>query len=145
MIQDEIEDILSRSKTVAVVGLSRSPEKDSYRVAYYLQSRGYKIVPINPVADEILGERSYRSLQELPDELKRSIDVVDIFRPSEDVPAIVNQVVEIRRQFGKPNAVWMQLGIVNETAAQQAREAGLKVVMNRCMEIEHRRWLRNSL
>ena len=139
MVQDDIEDILNRSKTVAVIGLSRSPEKDSYRVAQYLQSQGYRIIPVNPSAEEILGERSYSSLHELPDDLKRSIDVVDVFRPSEYVPSIVDQVVEMRRRFGRPNVVWMQLGIVNEAAAQRARSAGLKVVMNRCMEIECRR------
>ena len=136
MVQDDIEDILNRSKVVAVIGLSRSPEKDSYRVAKYLQSQGYRIVPVNPSAEEILGERSYPSLQELPNDLKQSIDVVDVFRPSEDVPLIVDQAVEMRRRFGRPTAVWMQLGIVNEAAAQRARAAGLKVVMNRCMEIE---------
>ena len=139
MVQDDIEDILNRSKVVAVIGLSRSPEKDSYRVAKYLQSQGYRIVPVNPSAEEILGERSYSSLQELPNDLKQSIDVVDVFRPSEDVPLIVDQAVEMRRRFGRPTAVWMQLGIVNETAAKRARAAGLKVVMNRCMEIERRR------
>ena len=138
MVQDDIEDILNRSKVVAVIGLSRSPEKDSYRVAKYLQSQGYRIVPVNPSAEEILGERSYPSLQELPNDLKQSIDVVDVFRPSEDVPLIVDQAVEMRRRFGRPTAVWMQLGIVNEAAAQRARAAGLKVVMNRCMEIECR-------
>lgn len=139
MAQDDIEDILNRSKVVAVIGLSRSPEKDSYRVAQYLQSQGYKIVPVNPSAEEILGERSYPSLQEISDDLKRSIDVVDVFRPSEDVPLIVDQAVEMQRQFGRPTVVWMQLGIVNEAAAQRARAAGLKVIMNRCMEIECRR------
>lgn len=139
MVQDDIEDILNLSKTIAVIGLSRSPEKDSYRVARYLQSQGYKIIPVNPSAEEILGERSYHSLQELPEDLKRSVDVVDVFRPSEDVPPIVDQAIEMRRRFGRPTAVWMQLGIVNETAAKRARAAGLKVVMNRCMEIEGRR------
>jgi predicted CoA-binding protein len=135
----EVEGILNRSKIVAVIGLSRSPEKDSYQVAKYLQSHGYRIVPVNPSADEILGERSYLSLQDLPDDLKRSIDVVDIFRPSGDVPLIVDQAVEMRSRFGRPSAIWMQLSIVNEVAAQRAREVGLKVVMNRCMKIEHRR------
>ena len=140
MVQEEdIEDILSRSKTIAVIGLSRSPGKDSYRVAQYLQSQGYRIVPVNPSAEEILGERSYPSLQDLPDNLKRSVDVVDIFRPSEDVPPIVDQAVEVHRRLGRPSVIWMQLGIVNEAAAHRALAAGLKVVMNRCMEIEHRR------
>jgi predicted CoA-binding protein len=137
MVRDDIEAILNRARTIAVVGLSRNPEKDSHRVASYLQSKGYRIVPINPSADEVLGERSYPSLRELPDGLKEEIDVVDIFRPSGDVPPVVDEAVEMRRRFGKPGAVWMQLGIVNEEAAQRAREAGIDVVMDRCMKIEH--------
>lgn len=137
MVNDSVASVLNRSRTIAVVSLSRNPEKDSHRVARYLQSKGYRIVPINPLADEVLGERSYPSLRELPDDLKAEIDVVDVFRPSGDVAPIVDEVVEMRRRFGKPEAVWMQLGIVNEEAARRAREAGLSVVMDRCMKIEH--------
>ncbi|MEE9586104.1 MAG: CoA-binding protein [Nitrososphaerales archaeon] len=130
---------------MAVVGLSRNPEKDSNRVARYLQSKGYRIVPVNPSADEILSEKSYTTLLDLPEDLKSSIDVVDIFRPSEDVPPIVDQAVSLKKHFGKPDTVWMQLGIVNEDAARRARDAGIEVVMDRCMMIEHRRLLHNSL
>jgi hypothetical protein len=128
-----------RAKTIAVVGLSRDPAKPSYDVASYLQSHGYRIVPINPTIDEALGEKAYKSLLDLPEELKRQIDVVDIFRPPDDVPPIVEQAIELHRNYGHPTAVWMQLGIVNEDAARKARGAGLDVVMDRCMKIEHGR------
>ena len=127
------------SKTIAVVGLSDNPERPSHDVAAYLKSHGYRIVPINPMINEVLGGRSYKSLQDLPDELKREIDVVDIFRRPEDIPPIVEQAIELRRSGAKPKTIWMQLGIVNEEAAQKARSAGMEVVMDRCMKIEHAR------
>lgn len=139
MNDDDLKEILVRSRVVAVIGLSRDPEKDSHRVASYLQARGYRIVPVNPFADEVLGERSYASLLDLPDDLKSSIDIVDIFRPAKDVPPIVDQAVSLKRRFGKPDVVWMQLGIVDEDAARAARKVGVEVVMNRCMMIEYRR------
>ncbi len=123
------------------MGLSRNPSKASYEVAEYLQSRGYRIVPINPVADEILGEKSYGSLLELPEELKRSVEIVDLFRPSEAVPPFVEDAIKIREEFGAPEVIWMQLGIVNEEAAEMARGAGMTVIMDRCMKVEHRRLL----
>jgi hypothetical protein len=126
---------------VAVVGLSRNPSKASYEVAEYLQSRGYRIVPINPVADEILGEKSYGSLLELPEELKRSVEIVDLFRPSEAVPPFVEDAIKLREEFGAPEVIWMQLGIVNEEAAKMARGAGMTVIMDRCIKVEHRRLL----
>lgn len=135
MSQEEIKSVLERYRTVAVVGLSRNPAKASYRVAQYLQSVGYHIIPVNPFADEILGEKCYKSLLEVPE----TIDIVDIFRPSEDVPAIVEEAITIKNRVGSPKVIWMQLGIVNEEAAKRAREAGFTVVMDRCMMIEHRR------
>jgi len=131
-----IEQIL-QMHTIAVVGLSKDPSKPSHDVASYLKSHGYRIVPINPSVAEVLGETCYPSLLSLPDSLKREIDVVDIFRRSEDVPPIVEQAIELHQSSGHPKAVWMQLGIVNESSARQARDAGLLVVMDRCMKIEH--------
>ena len=128
-----------QSKTIAVVGLSNNPERPSYDVAKYLTSHGYRIVPINPTIEEVLGEKSYKSLLDLPDELKREIEVVDIFRRPEDIPPIVEQAVQLRRLHDHPKTIWMQLGIVNEEAARKARESGLDVVMDRCMKIEHAR------
>ncbi|HEX9862245.1 MAG TPA: CoA-binding protein [Candidatus Bathyarchaeia archaeon] len=139
MSQSEIKKILSKSKTIAVVGLSREPDKDSYRVAAYLKKQGFRIVPVNPLADEILGEKSYTSLLDIPVEIQKTLDVVDVFRPAKDAPAIVEQAVKLKAKHGKPRAVWMQLGIVNAQAAETAKKAGLTVVMDKCMMVEHRR------
>jgi predicted CoA-binding protein len=138
----EIENLILKAlrfKTIAVVGLSKDPSRPSHDVAQYLKSCGYRIVPINPTIHEVLGEESFRSLLDLPDELKREIEIVDIFRRAEDVPPIVDQAIELHSQFERPKLVWMQLGIVNEKAAASARQAGLEVVMDRCMKIEHAR------
>jgi len=125
------------SKVIAVVGLSKDPSKPSHDVASYLRANGFKIVPINPTADVVLGEKSYRSLLELPDDIKRELDVVDIFRRSEDVPEVVREAAQIHLTYLKPSVVWMQLGIVNQTAAKFATDHGMDVVMDRCMKIEH--------
>jgi predicted CoA-binding protein len=136
---EEIWEILKRHSTIAVVGLSRNPAKDSHEVAKYLQDQGYRIVPINPVADEILGEKCYGSLLELPDRLKRAVGIVDVFRPPEAVPAIVEDAIKLRGEFGAPHVIWMQLGILNEEAAEKAMAAGMQVVMDRCTKVEHER------
>jgi uncharacterized protein len=140
MSQNEIKEILTKYKTVAVVGLSREPGKDSHRVSAYLKNHGFHIIPVNPFADEIIGEKSYKSLLDIPPEIQKTIELVDIFRPSEDVPPIVEQAVKLRAACGKPYVVWMQLGIVNEQAAEAAEKAGLTVVMDKCMMIEHKRF-----
>jgi predicted CoA-binding protein len=138
--QNEIKEILTKYKTVAVVGLSREPDKDSYRVSAYLKEHGFRIIPVNPFADEVLGEKSYKSLLDIPTEIQRTIEVVDIFRPAKDVPPIVDQAIKLKEMYGKPYVVWMQLGIVNEQAAETAKQAGLTVVMNKCMMVEHARF-----
>jgi predicted CoA-binding protein len=130
----EIKDILSRCKTVAVVGISPKEDRPSYRVASYLQSKGYRMIPIRPDEDYILGEKVYHHLMEIPKEIE--VDVVDIFRKSEDVPLIVEEAMQRRAKV-----VWMQEGIVNVEAAAKAERAGLKVVMDRCMKKEHERLL----
>ncbi len=135
-----IEKVLAM-KTIAVVGLSKDQVKPSHDVAMFMQSHGYRIVPINPTIEEVLDEKSYPSLLKLPDELKREIDVVDIFRRTEDVPPIVTEAVLLHRNAGRPKAVWMQLGIVNEEAANAAAESGMDVVMDRCMKMELNRRL----
>lgn len=138
MIDEKIKLALGY-KTIAIVGLSRDPNKDSYKVAEYLKANGYRIIPINPFADEILGEKCYKSLLDIPEEVQRAIEVVDIFRPSQDVPPIVEQVIQLKQRHGKPHVVWMQLGITNDEAAKLAEKAGLEVIMDRCMMIEHKR------
>jgi len=134
-----IEEILRAYRVVAVVGLSRDPTKDSNAVASYLKGKGYVIVPINPYADSVLGERCYGSLLDAPEPIQREIEIVDVFRPSGDVPAIVEQAIEMRRRFGNPKVVWLQLGIRNAEAAARARGEGLEVVEDRCMMVERRK------
>jgi predicted CoA-binding protein len=134
-----IPQILNDSKTIAVVGLSSKPERASFGVAEYLQGQGYRIVPVNPAyaGDEILGERVYASLQEAADALAPSgtrIDIVDCFRKSEDIPPLARDAIAIRAA-----CLWMQLEIENQAAADLARAAGLDVVMNHCLKIEHRK------
>ena len=127
---EEIEGILKEGRTVAVVGLSPKPDRPSYVVARYLQAQGYRIIPVNPNAQEILGEKAYPTVLSIPEK----VDIVDIFRRPEEVPPIVEEAIKIGARV-----VWMQEGIAHEGAAQRAREAGLKVVMDRCMKKEHQR------
>lgn len=125
---DAIHDLLTRARTIAVVGLSDSPLRPSHGVSAYMQSHGYKIIPVNPNVDEVLGEKSYRSLRDVPEK----IDIVNIFRRPEFVEEIVDDAI----QFGIP-AVWMQEEVINEKAAEKARKAGLFVVMDLCILKEH--------
>jgi thioredoxin len=136
---EDIAQILTEYRTVAVVGLSADPSKYSHVVAGFLQSKGWRIIPVNPNVEEVLGEKSYKSLADLPLSVQREVEVVDIFRRSEDVPPIVDQAIRLKQKSGKPYVVWMQLGIVNEEAAARARKAGLTVVMDKCMKVETQR------
>ena len=145
MDNEKIKILLSRSKTIAIVGLSKKPEKDSNKVAKYLQSNGYNIIPINPVAELILGKKSYKSLIDLPESLQSSINIVDIFRPSRDVIMIVDQIIKMKWKFKKLNAIWMQIGIINEEAANQVIKEGFDVVMNTCIMVSHKYMIQNSL
>ncbi len=127
-----IPEILRNSKVIAVVGLSDKPERPSYGVASYLLEHGYAIIPVNPNISTWKGLKAYASLGDIPKSVR--VDVVDIFRKSEDVPPVVDEAIRI-----KAKSVWMQLGITNEAAAAKARAAGLNVVMDRCMKMEHAR------
>ena len=138
MSQSQIKEIL-KYKVIAVVGLSKEPGKDSHRVSAYLKQHGYRIIPVNPFADEVLGEKSYKNLLDIPPEIQKTIEIVDIFRPAKDVPLIVEQAIKLRALYDKPFVVWMQLGIVNEQTAEAARRAGLIVVMDKCLMVEHHR------
>jgi uncharacterized protein len=124
------EDILRNSKTIAIVGCSNNPEKASNHVGSYLKGKGYRVIPVNPAEKAVLGEVCYPDLSSVPEK----VDVVDIFRKSEDVPPIVRDAIKIGAK-----AVWMQEGISNPDAAKEAMQAGLKVVMNKCMLKEHTR------
>jgi predicted CoA-binding protein len=131
----EIRDILNAAKVIAVVGLSNKPERDSYHVAAYLQAQGYRIIPVNPNINQVLGERAYASLEEVPG----PVDVVDIFRKPEFVPQLVDQAIAKGAKV-----IWMQEGIAHNAAANKARAAGLKVVMNKCILKEHRKMISAS-
>jgi uncharacterized protein len=128
-----IRDLLRESKTIAVVGLSGKKFRPSYGVAEYMQSAGYRIVPVNPNETEVLGEKSYARIEDIPER----VDIVDIFRRAEFVAPLVDSAIK-----AGANVIWMQEGVVHEGAAQKARDAGLAVVMDRCILKEHMRLLR---
>ena len=135
MKDQEIKEVLRSSKTIAVIGISPKEDRPSYGVASYLKSKGYRIIPVRPDGDKILGEKVYHSLTEIPREIE--IDVVDIFRKSEDVPPVVEEAIHRGAKV-----VWMQEGIINQEACAKAEKAGLKVVMDRCTKKEHQRLLK---
>ncbi|MFQ5817319.1 MAG: CoA-binding protein [Terriglobia bacterium] len=127
---DPIDTLLRTARTIAVVGLSSKPQRPSYGVARYLQAAGYRIIPVNPKETKVLGERAFARLEDVP----QKIDVVDVFRRSEHVPAIVASAIRVGAR-----AIWLQEGVVHQAAAERARQAGLQVVMDRCMLKEHAR------
>jgi len=126
--EQDLVEILNRSRTVAVIGISHKEDRDSHKVAKYLKDHGYKMIPVNPKYKEVLGEPCYPNLKSVPEH----IDVVDIFRNIEAIPAIVDEAITVGA-----GCVWMQLGLAHNEAAERARCAGLKVVMNKCIKIEH--------
>jgi uncharacterized protein len=130
---EKIDELLKNAKTTAVVGLSPSPLRPSFGVAAYLQTHGYRIIPINPEIDSALGEKAYGSLREVPEK----IDIVDVFRRPENVPPIVEEAIALNVP-----AIWLQETVVHEEAAEKARQAGIFVVMDRCILKEHRKRMR---
>jgi predicted CoA-binding protein len=130
---DEIGELLKRTKTIAVVGLSDSPLRPSYGVSAYMQSHGYRIIPVNPTIKGSLGEKAVASLSDV----EGKIDIVDVFRRSEFVPDLVDEAILL-----KVPAIWLQEGVIHEEAAEKARKAGIVVVMDRCILKEHRRRFR---
>jgi len=134
---DNIRDILNSAKTIAILGLSPKPERDSNRVAGYLKDHGYRIIPIRPAQKEILGEKAYRSL----DDIKEPVDIVNVFRNSSQIIPHAHEAMRL-----KPKVFWMQLNIENREAAALLTSAGIDVVMDRCIEVEHERLCnKNSL
>jgi len=131
---DPISDLLQRAKTIAVVGLSCNPMRPSYGVTAYMQSHGYRIIPVNPQTEECLGEKAYASILDIPEkDVSEKIDIVNIFRRPEFVEEIVDQAIQL-----KVPAIWMQEDVIHEKAAEKARQAGIFVVMDRCILKEHR-------
>src|SRR2546426_296193 len=127
---DPILEILNKYKTIAVVGLSSNPKRPSYGVTEYMQSAGYRIIPVNPNETEVLGERSYARLEDVPEK----IEIVNVFRRAEEVPPVVESAIRVGAKV-----VWMQMGIENEEAAEKARSAGLVAIEDACILVEHRR------
>ncbi|KUO90113.1 MAG: CoA-binding protein [Pyrobaculum sp. OCT_11] len=132
-------EVLKRYRTVAVVGASRDPSKWAHIVPKYLKEHGYRIIPINPTASEILGEKAYKSLMEVQEE----VEVVEVFRPSEEVPKIAEEVIQRRKARGDVKVLWLQLGITaDEDTKKRLKEAGIALVENACMMETHQRHLR---
>ena len=129
----DLKRLFETVRTIAVVGCSPRPERAGHYVARYLQELGYRIIPVNPGQTEILGEKCYASLRDIPE----PVDMVDCFRRAEDIPPVVEDAIAIGAKF-----IWMQLGIVNEEAAQRAMDAGIEVVMDRCPKIDYPRLFR---
>ncbi|WP_339063786.1 CoA-binding protein [Tepidibacillus marianensis] len=127
---EQIKELLEGTKRIAIVGLSNKPNRDSYRVAEYLLNHGYEIIPVNPTIDEVLGQESVASLEAI----EGSVDIVDVFRRPDQVMPIAEEAVKIGAK-----AIWFQLEVVNEEAAEFASEKGLQVVMDKCIKIEHKR------
>ncbi len=127
---DPVFDLLTKYKTIAVVGLSSNPARPSYGVTEYMQAAGYQIIPVNPNETDVLGEPSYASLEEVP----QKIEIVDIFRCPDQVPPVVDAAIRAGAKV-----IWMQLGIANQAAAEKAQAAGLTVVMDACILVEHKK------
>jgi Predicted CoA-binding protein len=135
--EERIKEILKSSKVIAVVGASRTEGKPANYVPAYLKSKGYKIIPVNPFAEEILGEKAYKSLLEIPEEVK--IDIVDVFRPPEEVKKVVEEAIKRGVKI-----VWLQLGIYNKEAVELAKKNNIEIIWNRCMMETHRRLFSSS-
>ncbi len=132
-LNSPLEPLLKNAKRIAVVGVSDKPARDSHRIARYLQQAGFEMLPVNPLLSEVLGQKVYASLAEIPE----PVDIVNVFRRSEEVPDLVEQAIAAGAK-----AIWLQLGVIHEPAAEKAREAGLAVVMDRCIMVDHARLLR---
>ena len=126
-----------------MVGASKNPEKEAHRVPQYLKEHGYRIIPINPTADSILGEKSFPSLESLPVELAKEVEVVEVFRPSEELPQVARQVVNLSMSSGRSYVFWAQLGLENDEAKSILNAAGISYVMDACMKIVHATATRN--
>lgn len=131
-------EALRKYKVIAVVGASKNPEKEAFTVPQYMKQHGYRIIPVNPTADEILGEKAYPSLLDLPPDLARQVELVDVFRPSDELPQVAEQVVNMQKKYGRPFVYWAQLGLENEEAKKLLSKNKVPYVMNACMRVVHR-------
>jgi len=126
--ENEIKEILKKSKTIAVVGLSPKPKRHSHSVSKAMQGFGYSIIPVRPAVDEVLGEKAYADLESIPEALLSKIDIVDVFRAADKISPIIDACIKL-----KVPLIWLQEGVVNETEALRAQQAGIKVIMDRCV------------
>lgn len=128
-------EVMRTIKTIAVVGASKNPGKDAYSIPMFLKSKGFRVVPVNPTSTEILGERAYPDLLSLPSEVASAVDAVEVFRPSEELPVVAGQVVELSKRSGRRYIFWAQSGLENDEAKRVLDEAGLPYVMDACMRV----------
>jgi len=130
-------EVMRRYKVIAVVGASKNPEKEAFTVPEYLRQHGYTIIPVNPTTDTVNGLKSYPTLADIPPELAKKVDVVEVFRPSEEFPEVARQVARMKEKTGRPLVFWGQLGLENEDAKRILAEAKVEYVMDKCMRVEH--------
>jgi len=135
----DIRKIFENTTNIAVIGLSKNELKDSYQVSMYMRNSGYNIIPINPTTGSIMGVKSYNSLKDIPEDIIKNIELINIFRKPEFVENILKEVIEMKKKYGKIHTVWMQLGIFYDKADTVSKENQLNIITNKCIKIEHGR------
>jgi|TARA_B110000263_G_C15306038_1_gene510423 predicted CoA-binding protein len=135
----DIKQIFENTTNIAVIGLSKNELKDSYQVSMYMKNSGYNIIPINPTTDSIMDVKSHNSLKDIPENMVRNIELINIFRKPEFVENILEEVIEVKKKYGKIHTVWMQLGIFYDRADTVSKENQLNIITNKCIKIEHGR------
>ena len=135
----DIEQILENTSNIAVIGLSKNELRDSYQVSAYMKNAGYNIIPVNPTIDSVMGVKSHDSLKNVPEDVLKNIELVNVFRKSEFVNEIVDEVIEINKKYGRIHTIWMQLGIFYDEIDKISKENKLNIITNKCIKIEHGR------
>jgi hypothetical protein len=137
-------EVMRTHKVIAVVGASTNPGKDAHSIPAYLREHGYRVVPINPAADEIFGERAFPSLASMPEQLAKEVEVIEVFRPSGELPQVARQVVELSKKYGRSYVFWAQAGLENDEAKEILTAGGIPYVMNACMRVVYSMAMRSS-
>jgi len=137
-------EVLEKWKTIVVVGASKNPEKEAYTVPRYLKEQGYRIIPVNPTATEILGERAYPSLLDIPEEVGRAVEIVEVFRPSDELPQVALQAAEMKRRYGRPFVFWAQQGLESDEAKRILEKNEIQYVMDACMRTVHQIYVKRT-
>jgi predicted CoA-binding protein len=138
-------EVLERCRTIAVVGASSDPEKDAQSIPRYLKEHGYRIIPVNPTVAEIMGDVAYPSLLDMPEGVGRTVDVVEVFRPSDELPRVALQAVEMKRRYGRPLVFWAQAGLESEEAKGILDRNGIQYVMDACMRVVHQVYVKKAV